>query len=47
VRVVLEAVFGDVGDVHDRLGGQQVEALDDRFSSALMFFIRLRAGLPR
>lgn len=25
VRVVLEAVFGDVGDVHHRLGGEQVE----------------------
>ncbi|KPX26538.1 hypothetical protein ALQ28_05001 [Pseudomonas syringae pv. delphinii] len=30
-RVVLEAVFGDVGDVHDRLGGQQVETTDDGF----------------
>jgi len=27
VRVVLEAVFGDVGDVHHRLGGEQVEGL--------------------
>ena len=27
-RVVLEAVFSHVGDVHHRLGGQQVEALD-------------------
>ncbi|MNK78757.1 hypothetical protein D3C87_984020 [compost metagenome] len=31
VRVVLETVFSDVGDVHDRFGGQQVEALDHRF----------------
>ncbi|RMR53962.1 hypothetical protein ALP85_05318 [Pseudomonas syringae pv. syringae] len=30
-RVVLETVFGDVGDVHDRLGGQQVEATDGGF----------------
>ncbi|KPW88813.1 Uncharacterized protein ALO79_06595 [Pseudomonas syringae pv. castaneae] len=27
-RVVLETVFGNVGNVHDRLGGQQVEATD-------------------
>src|SRR3546814_6646011 len=30
-RVVLETVFSDVGDVHDRLGGQQVEATNNRF----------------
>src|SRR5471032_1119327 len=29
--VVLKAVFSDVGDVHHRLGGQQVEAFDHRF----------------
>ena len=27
MRIVLEAVLGDVGDVHHRLGGQQVEGL--------------------
>src|SRR5690606_8940126 len=28
IGVVVEAVLGDVGDVHDRLAGQQMEALD-------------------
>src|SRR5476649_155372 len=30
-RVVFEAVFGNVGDVHHRLGGQQMEATDHGF----------------